>query len=374
MSISQLDSAVTRTPVEIWTEILSYLVDDPKAHPLCEPIEFEDYVFPPESPHHFDKATYDTLRAVCRSWRSIVEQCARLPQEVVIRNKTPMSRALSQNASYLGISWLNLPPEFPEISSTFGAPSCKVIHIQVDSELGSNLLRDIIQWLARLPSLRALRLRCDFNLPLSEPEVLFKLLPNTCANLTSLSIGHFMPSPEPLSLPRLKILIFYFDLRFGPLKHSFSGWSLPRLIMLGLTFDNLASPRTVNISIFGPITKGIKALSLYAFIRPKYTTNFPIDLDETFPSLEFLFLGNTPLHLTRPIPPQHPLQFIKFSSFHLYPIFSFSVLPPEKHQRHQPVKLYWENEQNLLEDSHFLDALMHAGMEALAWNGKHGTQ
>ena len=374
MSNYQSDSAITQTPVEIWTEILSYLVDDPKAHPLCEPIEFEDYVFPPESHHYFDKATYGTLRAVCRSWRSIVEQCARIPQEVVIRNKSPLSKALLQNASYLGISWLNLPSEFPEISDAFGAPSCRVIHIQFEFEQSSNLLRDIIQWLARLPSLSALRLRCDFNMPLSEPEVLFKLLSNTCTNLTSLSIGHFMPSPEPLSLPRLKILIFYFDLRFGPLKHSFSAWSLPRLIMLGLTFDNLASPRNVNLTIFGPITKGIKALSLSAFIRPKYTTNFPIDLDETFPSLEFLFLGNTPLHLSKPIPLQHPLQFIKFSSFHIYPILSFSVLPPEKHKRHQPVKLYLESEQNLLEDSNFLDALMHAGMEALTWNGEHETQ
>jgi len=144
--------------------------------------------------------------------------------------------------------------------------------------------------------------------------------------------------------------------------------------MLGLTFDNLASPRNVNLNIFGPITKVIKALSLYAFIRPKYATTFPIDLDETFPSLEFLFLGNTPLHLSKPIPPQHPLQFIKFSSFHTYPIFSFSVLPPEKNKRHQPVKLYLETEQNLLEDSTLLDALMHAGMEALAWHGEHGTQ
>ena len=368
MSISQLNSAVARTPVEIWTEILSYLVDDPKAHPLCEPIEFEDYVYPSE----FDKATYETLRAVCRSWRTIVEQCACIPQEVAIRNKNPTSKALSQNANYLGISWHNMPSEFPEISSAFGVPSCRVIQIWVEFNLDSNLLRNIIQWLAGLPSLRALRLRCYFNMPLNEPEVLFKLLSNTCTNLTSLSIGHFMPSPEPLSLPRLKILIFQFNLRNGPLTHSFSGWSLPRLTMLGLTFDNLAHPRIVGLNIFGPITKGIKALYLYTY--PMYTTNFPINLDKTFPSLEFLFLRNTPLHLSKPIPPQHPLQFIKFSSFHIYPIFSSSVLPPEQHTRLQPVKLYLEHEQHLLEDSKFLDALMHAGMEASTWNGEHGAQ
>ncbi len=145
--------------------------------------------------------------------------------------------------------------------------------------------------------------------------------------------------------------------------------------MLGLTFDNFAYRRDVNLNIFGPITKGIKALCLYAlYSLPEYTTSFPIDLDETFPSLEFLFLGNTPLHLSKPIPPQHPLQFIKFSSSYINPIFSLSILPPEKHERHQPVKLYLENEQNLLEDSKFLDALIDAGMEASAWNGEHGTQ
>ncbi|SRR5258706_2813281 len=227
MSTSQLDSAVARTPVEIWTEILSYLVDDPKAHPLCKPIEFEEYVFASESLHHVDEATYETLRAVCRSWRTIVEQCARIPEQVVIRNKTPISKALPQKAGYLGIWWLNMPSEFPGISSVFGAPPCRVIHIRVKSNMGTNFLRDIIQWLGGLPSLGALRLRFDFNILLSEPEVLFKLLSNTCTNLTSLSIGHFRPSPELLSLPHLKILIFDFDLSFGPLTHSFSGWSLP---------------------------------------------------------------------------------------------------------------------------------------------------
>lgn len=369
-----LDSAVTRTPVEIWTHILSYLVDDPKSHPLCEPIEFEDYVFPPEDPHHFDKATYNILRAVCRSWRSIVEHCACIPQEFVIKNKAPILNPLSQKATYLRISWVALPAEFPDISTAFGTPSSKVIHIHFEFSLDSNLLRDIIQWLASLPFLRALRLRCDFNMPLGEPEVLFRSLSDTCTHLNSLSIGHFMPSPEPLSLPRLKILIIYFDLKFGPLTHSFSGWSLPRLRMLGLTFDNLGLPRDVNLKTFSPITKGIKALSLFSFIRPISIVNFPIDLDETFPSLEFLFLGNTPLYLSKPIPPQHPLQFIKFSSFHLYPIFSSSVLPPEVHKRHQPVKLYLEDEQHLLEDHNLMGTLMHAGMEALAWDGKHGTQ
>lgn len=370
MAISLEDSAVARTPVEIWTEILSYLVDDPKAHPLCQPIEFEDYVFPPESPHHFDIAAYETLRAVCRSWRTIVEQCACIPQDVVIKNKTPNSKALSQKASYLGISWFVLPSKFPDISSVLGAPTCRVVHIRFDSILDSNLLRDIIQWLAGLPSLQALRLRCDFNMPLSEPKMLFRLLSDTCTNLASLNIGHFMPSAGLLSLPRLKILIFYFDLRFGPLTHSFSDWSLPKLVMLGLTFDNLVHPRDVNLTIFGPITRGIKALSLCAITRPKYTMNFSIDLEDIFPSLEFLFLGNTPLHLSKPIPPQHPLHFIKFSSFHTYPIFGSSVLPPEAHKRNQPIKLYLENEQNLLEDPKFLEAVMHAGMEALTWSGE----
>src|SRR5258706_11965820 len=139
MSTSQLNSAVARTPVEIWTEILSYLVDDPKAHPLCKPIEFEDYIFPHKSPHRFDEATYETLRAVCCSWRTIVEQGARIPQEVVIQNKTRVSIALSQNAGYLSISWFNMPSEFPDISSAFGAPSCRVIHIEVEFNLDSNL-------------------------------------------------------------------------------------------------------------------------------------------------------------------------------------------------------------------------------------------
>ncbi len=371
MSNSQIDSAVARTPVEIWSEILSYLVDDPKAHPLCEPIEFEDYVFPHKSPHRFDKATYETLRAVCRSWRTIVEQCACILQEVVIQNNTPISNALPQKVGYLGIQWLKSPSEFPNFSSAFGAPSCRVIHIEVRFNLDSNLLRHIILWLAGLPSLRALRLRCGYNIPLSKPEVLFRLLSDTCMNLTSLSLSHFPPSPELLSLPRLKILIFHFDLSLGPLTHYFSGWSLPRLIMLGLTFHNLANPTNINVdlNVFGPITKGIKGLSLFAFTRPKYIINFPIDLDETFPSLEFLFLRNAPLHLYKPIPPQHPLQFIKFSSIRIFPIFSLSILPPEKHKRHQPVKLYLENEKILLEDSKFLDTLMDAGMEALTWNG-----
>jgi hypothetical protein len=374
MSISPKDSAVARTPVEIWTETLSYLIDDPKAHPLCKLIELEDYVYPPESPNHFDKATYDTLRAVCRSWRTIVEQCAHIPQEVVIENKTPISAPLFQNASYLRISWLRLPSKFPDISTAFGAPSCKVIHMHFESCLESSLLRDIVQWLAGLPSLRALRLRCDFNMPLSEPGVLFSLLSDTCTHLTSLSIGHFMPSPKPLSLPRLKILIMYFDLRFGPLTHSFSDWNLPELKMLGLTFDNRACHRDANLKPFCPITKGIKALSLFSFTRPKNIIAYPIDLEEAFPSLEFLFLGHTPLYLSKPIPPQHPLQFIKFSTFHTFPLFSSSVLPPKEHKKHRPVQLYLVDEQLLLEDREFLDALMHAGIEARAWDGKHVTQ
>jgi len=294
MSISAKDSAAARTPVEIWTEILSYLVDDPKAHPLCAPIEFEDYVFPPEPLQYFDKVTYVTLRAVCRSWRTIVEQCAHISHYIVIRHKSSLSQPLSQNASYLNISWLRLPPEFPDILTAFSAPSCKVTNIHFEFSPDSDLLRDIVQWLGGLPSLRALRLRCDLNMPLSEPEVLFRLLSDNCTHLTSLNIGHFMPSPNPLSLPHLKIFIIYFELRFGYLTHSFEDWDLPRLRMLGLTFDNRVYQRDVNLKIFCPITKGIKALSLYSFTHAKFIIPFPIDLEETFPSLEFLFLGDTP--------------------------------------------------------------------------------
>jgi hypothetical protein len=224
-----------------------------------------------------------------------------------------------------------------------------------------------------LPSLRALCLYCNFNM-LDPPDVLFRSLSETCTHLTSLNIGHFMPPSEPLSLPLLKILIFHFEQGPLPLRHSFSGWSLPRLLMLGLIFDNLVYPTDVNLNMFCPITKGIKALFVFTFTRPGYIVNFPIDLEGTFPSLEFLFLNTTPLHLSRPIPPQHPLQFIKFSSSHQYPIFSSSVLPPAEHKRHQLVKLYLQNDQNLLEIPEFMDTFMHAGMEALIWDGKHRTQ
>ena len=343
MSISLEDSAVARTPVEIWTEILSYLVNDPKAHPLCQPIEFEDYVFPPEFPNYFDIATYETLRTVCRSWRTIVEHCARIPQDVVIENKTPSSKALSQKAGYLGISWFSLPSKFPDISSALGAPSCRVVHIRFGASiLESNLLRDIIQWLAGLPSLQALRLRRDFNMPFSEPETMFNLLSDTCTNLTSLNIGHFMPSAGLLSLPRLKILIFDFDLKFGPLTYSFSDWSLPKLVMLGLTFEKLLYPRDVNLTAFGPITKGITALSLCAITHPEFTMNFPIDLEDIFPSLEFLFLVNTPLHLSKPIPPQHPLHFIKFSSSPTHPIFVPQLSPQRSIAGISPSNCIWK--------------------------------
>ena len=40
----------------------------------------------------------------------------------------------------------------------------------------------------------------------------------------------------------------------------------------------------------------------------------PIDLEGNFPLFEYLFLGNMPFHFKQPVPPQHPLQTIKWSS------------------------------------------------------------
>jgi len=371
MPISSKDSAVARTPVELWIKILSYLVDDGMAHPLCDPIEFEEYNFHTSHGHCFDHSTYELLRAVCQSWKTIAERCARIPQEITVRGIT-VSERISSRVGHRCVNWFNPPSTFPNISDILGAPSCRVIHIHIHFLPGPDCLRAITNWIAGLHSLRGLCLLGCAHLPNNNPfKVLFRLLSGTCTRLISLHIGWVKPSAEPLSLPHLRSLIICFSRNPTPFKHYLSGWKLPSLTMFSLCVDGWQdSTSYMDLNIFLPFTKGIKALFLRRLYHPDgVIRSYRIDLEGIFPSLEYIFLYNTPLHLYKPIPPLHPLHTIKFAHPSLDRVFYYSILPPEEHKRQKLVKLYLKDEQYLLEDQKFLDALTHAGIEAFTWDG-----
>jgi hypothetical protein len=366
------DSAVARTPVELWTEILSCLIDDSRAHPLCDPIEFEEYNYDSEHHHCFDSRLFGALREVCQSWKAIVEQHALIPQINFIMNMDRSQPYLS-HASYLKLTWHQPPSSFPYISSALGAPPNRMIHIHLDLTPGSKLIREILDWVAGLPSLRGLCLRWDFDLAYQiPPNMPSMILSGTCTHLLSLDIGYFVPSPDPLSLPHLQSLVISFYLRIFSLEYYFLGWKLPSLVMFSLTVRPQQGFGGMDLNFFHPITKRVKTLFLHCVTHPnKVIESYPIDLEGTFPTLEYLFLCNMPLHLQKPVPPQHPLHTITFSSLSSAPVFYFSTLSPEKHKRQKLVKLYLKAEKSLLRYHDLLVKLRCAGIEALDGHRDH---
>jgi len=355
-------------PVELWIKILSYLVDDGMAHPICDPIKFEEYNCNLVHQHHFDQRTYKVLRAVCQLWKTITKRCARILQKITIRGVTASER-ISSGVGYHCVHWSNPPSTFPNISDILGAPSCRAIHIHIHSFPGPNCLRAITNWIAGQHSLQALCLLGPrHNFPWKD---LFRLLLGTCTCLISLHIGWVTPSAEPLSLPHLRSLVIWFSWKPTPFKHHLSGWNLPSLTMFSICVSDWQDSTTfMDLNVPLPFTKGIKTLFLQCMHHPdRVIQSYRIDLEGIFPSLEYISLFDTPLHLYKPIPPQHPLHTIKFAHPSEDRVFYHSILPPEEHKRKKLVKLYLKDEQDLLEDKKFLGALTHAGIGALAWDG-----
>jgi hypothetical protein len=70
--------------------------------------------------------------------------------------------------------------------------------------------------------------------------------------------------------------------------------------MFGLVFEHQHDSGDLGLNIFRRFTKRIKTLYLHTATHPFKA--YYIDLEETFPSLEYLFLRNSSLQFTRPIP------------------------------------------------------------------------
>ena len=306
------NSPIATAPVEIWRRIFEHAFDHPKLHYSCDPKYLNAFINN-YSGHGDDCETvYRSVRAVCRSWKTLAEELIHREALLRIRSLTSTCLHLSR-ASRLQCHWYSKLPlgSFRHWLSE-ATPKLAILDITFhDGVEPEKLLQDTLSAASSLPSIRSLRLRWrGRNLPYLSSQISMGF-----TNLVSLEIGILTWPLQPLILPTLEILIMEiwegYSLEGAP---DLASWSLPTLRMLGVHHHSYE----FQLGVFRPIATRVEALSIiysgsrYARI---YMWKPPgMALFENFPTLRLLFIRDAPLIVNDPVPIDHPFTEIHLSN------------------------------------------------------------
>ena len=304
------NNSIATAPVEIWRRIFEHAFDHPKLHYSCDPKYL--YGFISNYSGHGDdcETVYRSLRAVCRSWKTLSEEFIHREALLRIRSLTSTCLHLSR-ASRLQCHWYSkLPPGSFRHWLSEATPKLTILDITFhDCVEMEKLLQDTLSAASSLPSIRSLRLRWGGR----NPPSLSNQISMGFTNLVSLEIGMLTWPLQPLILPKLEILIM--EIWEG---YSAEGvldsarWSLPALRMLGVHHHS----DEFKLGIFRPIATKVEALSII-YSGSSYGRNYRppgMVLFENFPTLRLLFIRDAPFIVNDPVPIEHPLTEIHLSN------------------------------------------------------------
>jgi len=301
-------ATITATaPVEIWRRIFEHALDHPKLNYSCDPKDL--YVFMDNYSSHRDdtEAVYQSLRAVCRSWKALAEEFIHREALLRIRSSASMCLHLSR-ASRLQCHWYSkLPPGSFRHWLSEATPKLTVLDITilVDGEL-EEILLEALSAASSLSSIRSLRLRWRGR----NPHSLSSQISIGFINLVSLELGVISWPIKPLVLPKLEILIMemWQGLQDEELL-DLTRWSLPALRMLAVRAGHHG--QGFKLGIFRPIATKVEALSIIyleaSYSRIPMPRQTGMSLFENFPALQILFIRDMPFIVNDPVPIDHPL-------------------------------------------------------------------
>ena len=86
------NSFTATAPVEIWRRIFEHALDHPKLHYSCDPKDLYEFMNNYSGYKDDTEFIYQSLRAVCRSWKALAEEF--IHREALLRIRSPTSTCL----------------------------------------------------------------------------------------------------------------------------------------------------------------------------------------------------------------------------------------------------------------------------------------
>jgi len=290
--MAQSDSAVARTPMEIWFKILDHVIDVPEYFDATCEGSFADFRRKSDnSEPYFQSLMYlKKIKKVCRSWeRFAAERAYRL---VDVRSILCHPLEVVRRAHAVNIK-----------DNIYDVLECSTLWRKVTISIATvdqaNALTHLAENNSRYPYLR--RIYIEYKLQ----DTAYLTYLSSFDNITLLSLSLAIPTPSHLydqvTLARVEILIWdAWDVDFGPSKF-FHLPSLRHLAIVGpfrnpLPLSTALKDNLVSLYINGTMFGKFQVADLFTFPKlEEFATNRRIDATNfpscrTLPSLARMYL------------------------------------------------------------------------------------